>query len=230
MRWLLVNLTDNKKEIEVFVKRYLSNAVKNNSYDYTTFGKIVEDLIADSLDSFLSRKYGIKKDQCKRAKDKNEFPDYLLLGKYAIDFKSAIDSEEPENDLGTINSWPDKIRKFGGNNIYFLFVKYSVHNDDTVSICEVYFDNFYKFIGKSKLNTLKYREKDGNLRPKTWKCFSKNINEWETLEEFISAFEITKSTRARRLVEKHFKDMTPEDKDEFINEILKRRKNDESYT
>ena len=227
---MFLNLIYNKKEIETFVKRYLGNAVKSNSYNYTTFGKIVEDLIADSLDIFFSRKYNIKKDQCKRAKDKNEFPDYLLLGKYAIDFKSAIDSEEPENDLGTINSWPDKIRKFGGNNIYFLFVKYSVHNDDTVSICEVYFDNFYKFIGKSKLNTLKYREKDGNLRPKTWICFSKNINEWETLEEFISAFEITKSTRARRLVEKHFKDMTPEDKDEFINEILKRRKNDESYT
>ncbi len=218
-----VNLADNKKEIETFVKNYLSGAVKNNSYDYTTFGKVVEDLIADSLDSFFSTKYGIGKDQCKRAKNKNDFPDYLLLEKYAIDFKSAIDSQEPENDLGTINSWPDKINKFGGNNIYFLFVKYSIHNDNTVTICEVYFDNFYKFIGKSKLNLLKYREKDGNLRPKTWKCFSENINEWNTLEEFNSAFERTKSTRARRLVEKYYEDMNSEDKDAFINEIKKKK-------
>lgn len=218
-----MTLSDIKEDIEAYVKRYLITAVKNNSYNYTTFGKIVEDLIADSLDAFFSTRYHINKDQCKRAKNKNEFPDYLLLKKHAIEFKSAINSKQPENDLGTINSSPEKLQSFGGNNIYFLFVKYAI-DKDSVLIMDVYFDYFYKFIGKSKLNTLKYREKDGNLRPKSWKDFSQERSEWNSIEEFKNAFILTKSVRAQRLVEKHFEDMSPVAQASFIQSILKRRK------
>lgn len=210
-----------KKDVETFIKMHLYNAVKKGAYNYTTFGKVVEDLIADGLEYFFHNKFNIPYTQFKRAKDKNEFPDFLIMNNYAIDFKAAISSQQPENDLGTINSWPEKISTFGSENIYFLFVKYAV-NSSTIIIEDVYFDKFYKFIGKSKGDILKYREKDGNLRPKSWECFDNNYSYWETYNDFKEAFYRTKSVRARKLVEKHFQDMTDEDKAAFIEKYRKK--------
>lgn len=48
--------------------------------------------------------------------------------------------------MGIINAYPEKIEKYGVN-MYCTFVKYSVLQDDTIQIEDIYFDRICTFIG-----------------------------------------------------------------------------------
>ncbi|MBU4377235.1 MAG: hypothetical protein KKD29_07190, partial [Candidatus Omnitrophica bacterium] len=160
------------------------------------------------------------------AKDKNQFPDFTLKTspELAIEYKCGnvvelkdkkwIKCKNSENDMGTLNMWEKKLKQFGGDNIYYLFVIY--HFDDTIKkIVEVQIDLFYKFLALNKDGALRYREKDGNLRPKDFYADSPIT----TLEQFEDLRSGTDVYRSRRIIKKHIKHIPKKDRKKFLKEL-----------
>ena len=102
------------------------------------------------------------------------------------------------NDMGTLNNWLSKIKKFGNENIYYVFVIYKFNNV-TKEITDVQIAPFYKFIGLNKVGLLSYREKDGNLRPKD--LFGES--QITSFEQFNRLFKKTIVYRSKRIIKKH---------------------------
>jgi hypothetical protein len=207
----------------------LKQTIIDNKFNYKTFGTEIEDYLFDIIINILKKNKLINNNnQYKRAKDKNEFPDLTILSEpiLALEAKSGNRSKlqkgvwksckNSANDMGTINSWGDKIKKFGGENIYYVFIEYNF-TDCVKEIVDVKIEPFYKFIGINSDDLLSYREKDGNLRPKDFD----EESPIGSLEDFETLFPKTKIYRAKRLVSKHLKDLN----DDEVNEILKSRKN-----
>lgn len=93
--------------------------------------------------------------------------------------------------------------------MYCTFVKYSVLQDNTIQIEDIYFDKIYTFIGKGTgfANQLQYREKDGNLRPKKWTDMTNGITYFPTFEAFEEALKATTPYRSERIVVKHLESL-----------------------
>lgn len=197
-----------KREIEIYILKYLQKAVADNEYKYSTFGKDAEPLMALGIKNYFIKKHNFLETDFVEAPGKNDFPD-LKFNTKAVEFKCAKFNKEPGNDLGTLNSWPSKIDKFN-DNIYYLFVSYDEVNGQ-VKIENVYFDKFYKFIGVNSAGLLKYREKDGNLRPKSWSDFTTNKSYFNSLENFKKALVLTDEYRSARIVNKHIIKMNKSD-------------------
>lgn len=201
-----------------------------NSYEI--FGKEVEESISDLVEEFLKEK-GIEY-KAVRAKSKNEFPDLKLIidgVEYALEHKAGEASVGPNNDMGTLNAYPSKIKSFE-DRIFCTFVKYSkATSGNGIVINDVFFDKIYKFIGifasSGRSDILKYRKKDGNLRPKVWTDFNNNKVYTNNLNEFKVNIDNTISYRASQLVLQHIEDLTVEDEKNIYNELGKRIKNKE---
>lgn len=199
-----------------YLKENLPKKIIDGGYNsYEIFGKEAETPISDTIEEFLASE-GIEYTP-RRAITKNDFPDLEVKidGKlYALEHKSgACDikgsfKSTAANDMGTINAYPDKVKKYG-DNIYCTFVKYSVLQDNTIQIEDIYFDKIYTFIGKGTgfENQLQYREKDGNLRPKNWSDMDSDIIYFPTLDAFNSALEATNHFRSERIVIKHLNNL-----------------------
>lgn len=195
-----------------YLKEKLPQKIIDGGYNsYEIFGKEAETPISDTIEEFL--KNSQIEYTAKRSPNKNEFPDLEVTidgTKYALEHKSGaccIKGEKKSssaNDMGTINAYPDKIKKYG-DNIYCIFVKYSVSDDNTITIENVYFDKIYTFIGKGKGfdKQLQYREKDGNLRPKTWADMDNNVVYFHTFQDFKNALVETDRFRSERIAKKH---------------------------
>ncbi|NLG05681.1 MAG: hypothetical protein GX567_17930 [Clostridia bacterium] len=179
-----------------YLKLHLPQKIIDGGYsNYEIFGKEAESPISSTIEEFLSTNGYIY--TAKKAKDKNEFPDLEIVingTKYALEHKAGICNNKgevkrsPANDMGTINAYPTKIGKYS-DNIYCTFVKYSVLDNDTINIEDVYFDKIYTFIGRGTGfdMQLQYREKDGNLRPKSWQDMADDVTYFATLPNFESA-------------------------------------------
>lgn len=190
----------------------LTGVIKDNDFSYRTFGSHIEDYLSDILIKiFRDAKIILSDEDFKVAKDKNEFPDFQLLSTdmpLAIEYKSGNvrklldgawkDAKNSNNDLGTFNSWPDKLTKFWGENIFFIFVIYKI-DDTTKKMVDVQIAPFYRFLGLNSKHGLKYREKDGNLRPRDF--FEEPP--LKTFESFSDLFLETQRVRSESLVRKH---------------------------
>jgi len=197
---------------ELEIKKALIKSVSGKNYSYKTFGSQVEDHASDALIEVFKKKGFIKrKSDYKPAPNKNYFPDFTLLSvkpNLAIDFKSGNHSQlrkgkwrevkNSENDLGTLNSWPGKLKKFGGNNIYFVFIHYNFDGKEK-KILGVEIHPFFKFLGLNTAGLLKYREKDGNLRPKNFGSQPKVTS----LIRFNDLIGKTICYRSKRIINKH---------------------------
>jgi len=130
-----------------------------------------------------------------------------------VDGKS-VPCKNSENDMGTLNSWDKKLNKFGGDNIYYVFVIY--HFDDSIKkVIGVEIDSFYKFLDINKNGVLKYREKDGNLRPRDFYSPSKI----QTLQQFNGLAKKTERYRSMRIIKKHFGLLSSDDRKKILNEL-----------
>lgn len=215
-----------------YLKENLPQKIIDGGYSsYEIFGKEAEIPISDTIEEYLETQeisYSAH-----RSENKNEFPDLeLTIGdqKYALEHKAGASDikgskkNKPANDMGTLNAYPEKITKYG-DNIFCTFVKYSVQSDDTIKIEDIYFDKIYKFIGLGKgfTNQLQYREKDGNLRPKSWADMRAAKSYVSSLDEFRDSLDATSKYRSERIAKKHLKNL---EKDtlicirDYINDIL----------
>jgi len=194
------------------ILRDLKEVVNAGDFDYRTFGTAIEKHLTDIIVSIFEKAGFIKnnKDYIV-APHKNYFPDFELktAPPIAIEFKSGNRNQNrqgkwatvknSENDMGTLNEWPKRIKKFGGKNIYYIFVIYNF-NDRVKEILNVQIAPFYQFIGLNKASFLKYREKDGNLRPKNFDADSPI----KTYGQFKELFNRTIVYRSKRIIKKHF--------------------------
>lgn len=199
-----------------YLKENLPQKIIDGGYNsYEIFGKEAETPISDTIEEYLTAE-GIAYTP-HRAKTKNDFPDLEVEIdgiKYALEHKAGAcnikgnDKSTAANDMGTINAYPDKVEKYN-DNMYCTFVKYSVLQDDTIEIEDIYFDKIYTFIGKGTGfdNQLQYREKDGNLRPKKWSDMCNDVTYFSTLEDFKVALEATNRYRSERIVIKHLENL-----------------------
>ncbi|MBU2539745.1 hypothetical protein KJ786_01105 [Patescibacteria group bacterium] len=210
--------TKNPKEAIAYLKssknkilNYLKKVVNDKDFNYRTFGTAIEEHLTEVLIKLFKEGGFIKSNRDYIvAPDKNYFPDLELKTKppLAIEFKSGNSSQyrkgkwvtvkNSENDMGTLNKWPLKIAKFGGENIYYIFVFYNL-NDRAKEVLNIEIAPFYQFIGLSGGKVLKYREKDGNLRPKDFKI-EPSI---KTLKQFEGLFIKTVVYRSKRIIKKH---------------------------
>ncbi len=196
----------NLNELSEYVYKYINKTEVYGGIDYTTFGKQIEDSICEALIGYFKEKKLLTTH--KIAPTKNDFPDFELNGSYAFEIKAAWNKSNPENDMGTLNSW-DKKLDFYKDDIYYIFVKYNCGDDGTViGIDAVYIDNVYNFIGKNGDGYLKYREKDGNLRPKSWNDFSSNKSYVANYSDFRKQLAETDDYRAYRIISKKIKQIS----------------------
>lgn len=193
------------------ILNYLKKVVGNKGFNYRTFGTAIEEHLAAAIVKlFKEGKFIESESDYILALDKNYFPDFELKTKnpIAIEFKSGninqlrdgkwVKVKNSENDMGTLNMWPSKIVKYGGENIYYVFVLYDF-NDKNRDVISVSIAPFYQFIGLSGGKVLKYREKDGNLRPKDF-----NLEPpIKTLQQFEELFWKTVVYRSKRIIKKH---------------------------
>ncbi len=190
---------------------YLKEIVDGKNFDYRTFGTAIEEHLSDVLVKLFTQGNFIKSDaDYILAPNKNYFPDFELkiAPPIAIEFKSGnikqyrkgkwVTVKNSENDMGTLNEWPHKIKKFGGDNIYYIFVIYSF-DDQTKKVLDVKIAPFYQFIGLNSGKVLKYREKDGNLRPKNFVTRPPI----KTLRQFEQLLNKTIIYRSKRIIKKH---------------------------
>lgn len=189
----------------------LRGIIKKGSFNYRTFGVAIEPYISDIIIRIFKNNKIIKdQNDYKLAPDKNYFPDFELITKppIAIEYKSGNEvklekgkwkiCKNSNNDMGTLNTWLTKIKKFGSESIYYIFVVYKF-NHITKEITDIQIAPFYKFIGLNKVGLLSYREKDGNLRPKDF--FKKSpIN---SFADFDKLFKKTIVYRSKRIIKKH---------------------------
>lgn len=193
------------------ILNYLKKVVENKDFNYRTFGAAIEEhLAAVVINLFKEGKFIESENDYAVALDKNYFPDFELKTKnpIAIEFKSGnvnqirdgkwVTVKNSENDMGTLNMWPSKIAKFGGENIYYIFVLYNF-SEKKKEVLRVDIAPFYQFIGLSGGKVLKYREKDGNLRPRDFDIEPPI----KTLKQFEDLFEKTVVYRSKRIIKKH---------------------------
>lgn len=199
-----------------YLKENLPQKIIDGGYNsYEIFGKEAEIPISDTIEEFLAAE-GITYTP-HIAETKNDFPDLEVEIdgiKYALEHKAGTcnikgkNKRTAANDMGTMNAYPEKIEKYN-DNMYCTFVKYSVLQDNTIQIEDIYFDKIYTFIGKGTgfANQLQYREKDGNLRPKKWADMTNGITYFPTLEAFEEALKATAPYRSERIVVKHLESL-----------------------
>jgi len=190
---------------------YLQEVVSSRDFNYRTFGTAIEDHLTNILIKIF-KSFGLieNEEDYVVAPHKNYFPDFELktLPPIAIEFKSGnkmqnrkgrwVEVQNSENDMGTLNEWPNKINKFGGDKIYYIFIIYSF-NDKTKEVLNIQLAPFYHFIGLNRDGMLKYREKDGNLRPKDFDADSPIKN----LEQFEQLLNKTNIYRSKRIINRH---------------------------
>lgn len=198
------------KEITVQLQR------TNFSSSYTTVWRQFEDAAIDALKSILPRHLPELKaenfDTGTAGQEKNRLADFaIVIGAETIEIsiKSARRSANPENDLGTFRDHPDRKKLFAAS--FTLWVRY----DETAKAirCErVFFDRSWRFVGKSSLvDGVKYRKKDGNLRPKPWAMFESGECFWKSEEDFEAAVKRAEVFRANELIKEYLDDLSETD-------------------
>jgi hypothetical protein len=188
----------------------------NFSSSYTTVWRQFEDAAIDALKSILPRHLPELKaenfDTGTAGQEKNRLADFaIVIGAETIEIsiKSARRFANPENDLGTFRDHPNRKKLFAAS--FTLWVRY----DETAKAirCErAFFDRSWRFVGKSSLvDGVKYRKKDGNLRPKPWAMFDAGESFWKSEEDFEAAVKRAEIFRANELIKEYLEDLSETD-------------------
>ena len=220
---IIHSIISSKKRIIL----HLQKTIETHDFDYKTFGTAIEDFVLDEIIKILTEEKIISnKDDFKRAENKNEFPDLRIIKPclLALEVKSGNHSRKngrewvvcknSNNDMGTLNTWAKKIKEFGGENIYYIFIEYNF-NDSVKKILDVKVNPFYEFLTHNESRILRYREKDGNLRPKNFDSPPKILS----AKEFEGLLLKTRWYRSSRIIKKHAKSLPKEKMDKLYKEL-----------
>lgn len=145
-------------------------------------------------------------------REKNRLADFAIrcgTNVIEISIKAARATENPENDMGTFRDHPNREKLFAA--AFTLWVRYE-DQGGTLRAERVFFDRTWRFVGKSSLvDGVKYRKKDGNMRPKPWAMFDSGKAYWQSEAEFELAVKRSETYRANELVKEYLSDLSEED-------------------
>lgn len=187
------------------------------STSYTTVWRLFEDAAIDALCEVLPNHIaGLSKtnfDRGKTGREKNRIADLAVIcpdGTIEISIKAARGPANPENDLGTFREHPARKKHFAAS--FTLWVRY-VEAGGTIRCDSVFLDRSWRFVGKSSLvvDGVKYRKKDGNMRPKPWTMFESGEAFWRTEAEFEAAVKRAEVYRANELIKEYLGDLSDGD-------------------
>ena len=192
-----------------------TNSVRGS---YTTVWRQFEDAAIDALEIILPRhlpELTLKEFDSGRAqtgREKNRLADFAIrcgTNVIEISIKAARNSGQPENDLGTFRDHPNREKLFAAS--FTLWVRYE-DSGGTLRAERVFFDRTWRFVGKSTLvDGVKYRKKDGNMRPKPWAMFDSGKAYWQSEGEFQLAVKRSEAFRANELVKEYLSDLSEDD-------------------
>jgi hypothetical protein len=193
--------------------RLTTNSIRGS---YTTVWRQFEDLSIVVLKEILPHhipELGARNfDAGQTGREKNRLADFAIIcGTNAIEvsIKAARGSENPENDMGTFRDHPNREKLFTAS--FTLWVRYE-DAGGTLRAERVFFDRTWRFVGKSSLvDGVKYRKKDGNLRPKPWAMFNSGKAYWPSEGEFELAVKRSEIYRANELVKEYLSDLSEDD-------------------
>lgn len=221
------NLDSLKDSIAAEVTTRLSTNIVHGSY--TTAWRQFEDAAIDALEVSLPRhlpELTVKNFDDGRAqtgREKNRLADVAIrCGKNVIEvsIKAAQRTGNPENDMGTFRDHSNRQRRFSAS--FTLWVRYESAGEN-LRAERAFFDRTWRFVGKSSLvDGVKYRKKDGNMRPKPWAMFDSGQAYWKSEAEFAAAVKRAETYRANELVKEYLPDLS-EDDQRVLYERLKEK-------
>jgi len=164
---LEANLTTIATELTA---RMSTNVVRGS---YTTVWREFEDQAIAALEEILPRQIsGLTATNFasgETGREKNRLADFAILcgtNTIEISIKAARNSGQPENDMGTFRDHENRKKLFTA--AFTVWVRYE-DKGGALRAERVFFDRSWRFVGKSTLvDGVKYRKKDGNMRPKSW--------------------------------------------------------------
>jgi hypothetical protein len=194
-------------------QRLSTNAVPGS---YTTVWRQFEDMVVVGLREILPRHIpeltAKHFDTGESGREKNRLADFAIVcgtNTIEISIKSARSSGQPENDLGTFRDHGNRKRLFAA--AFTVFVRYE-DRGETLRADRVFLDRSWRFVGKSTLvDGVKYRKKDGNMRPKPWRMFDSGAAFWEDEAAFEAAVKRAETFRANELVKEYLDALSEED-------------------
>ena len=230
------DLSTKLDSLKTTIADELTTALQKTNFDssYTTVWRQYEDAVIDALIVILPNHVPelsrTNFDIGKTGREKNRLADFGITcgtNQIEISIKSARNSANPENDMGTFNDHPVRVRTFTSS--FTVWVRY----DDSmpeIKCDRAFFDKTWKFVGKSSLvDGVKYRKKDGNMRPKPWRMFDSGKTYWVSQEDFEAAVRRSEMFRANELIKEHLQDMSEQDQ-RMLYEQLKLRFDEPSST
>lgn len=193
--------------------RLSTNVVRGS---YTTVWRQFEELAITALEDILPRHLpGISSTNFASGtagREKNRLADFAIgsgTNTIEVSIKTARNSGQPENDMGTFRDHENRKKLFAAS--FTVWVRYE-SKGETLRAQRVFFDRTWRFVGKSTLvDGVKYRKKDGNMRPKSWALFDAGKSLWNSEEEFETAVKRAEIFRANELVKEHLSDLSEED-------------------
>ena len=193
--------------------RLSTNTVRGS---YTTVWRQFEDLAITALTELLPRHIqGLSATNFnagQAGREKNRLADFAIVcgtNTLEISIKAARAGENPENDMGTFRDHPNREKLFAAS--FTLWVRY-IDQGETLRAERVFFDRTWRFVGKSTLvDGVKYRKKDGNMRPKPWTMFDSGTTYWQSEEEFELAVKRSETYRANELVKEYLTELSEGD-------------------
>lgn len=213
-RDVAAKLEESKESVAAEVMATLkTNALMGS---YTTVWRQFEDAAIKALEKILPHHVpaltATNFDSGNVGREKNRLADLaVVVGDETIEIsiKAAQRSANPENDMGTFHDHPNRAKLFADS--FTLWVRYDAASG-VIRCDRVFFDRTWRFIGKSSLvDGVKYRKKDGNMRPKPWAMFDSSEAFWKTEAEFEAAVKRAETYRANELIKEHLQDLTEQD-------------------
>lgn len=203
--------------------RLSTNVVRGS---YTTVWRQFEDLTIEALKEVLPKHFpelSVKNfdgGQAQAGREKNRLADFAIVcgtNTIEISIKAARNTGQPENDMGTFRDHENRKKLFAAS--FTVWVRYE-DKTGAMRAERVFFDRTWRFVGKSSLvDGVKYRKKDGNMRPKSWAMFDSGKAWWESEAEFEAAVRRSETFRANELVKEHLGDLS-EDDQKLLHERL----------
>lgn len=196
----------------------LTERQQTNSFptSYTTVWRQFEDAVIEALCDLLPRHVpGLSEtnfDRGRPGREKNRVADLAIVcpdGAIEISIKSARAGANPENDLGTFRDYPQRKRLFMAS--FTAWVRYA-DTGGVIRAERVFFDRTWRFVGRSTLvDGVKYRKKDGNMRPKPWAMFDADEAFWDSEAEFEAAVKRAELFRANELIQEYLDTLSETD-------------------
>ncbi|HEX5220422.1 MAG TPA: hypothetical protein VFZ59_12700 [Verrucomicrobiae bacterium] len=206
--------------VKAELSRELTSRLSTNTVrgSYTTVWRQFEDLAIAALADLLPRQVpgltatNFDSRKAIAGREKNRLADFVIIcgtNTIEISIKAARAGENPENDMGTFRDHPNREKLFTAS--FTVWVRYE-DQGEALRAERVFFDRTWRFVGKSALvDGVKYRKKDGNMRPKPWSMFDSGKAYWQGEEEFELAVKRSEVYRANELVKEYLTDLSEDD-------------------